>query len=183
MKSQKSRFEKTISRFTIKTKTLCKAEGNTAAIVSAEPTTVIWNLLQVYFAEMLSPVLGDTMYGYRVKTVMGKRIKISHANSPNAYDVGQRLPPWVFNQLGLKLSDEGVLPVHIHLFRTSILDFYGKGKHLKIHAPLPPYFKMTAESLKLPLRYDQWVETDEIQYKTIAHNKADKPNPGDLQSQ
>ena len=37
---------------------------------------------QVYMADMLSPVLGDGLYSYRARPVMGVMTRISHKNSP-----------------------------------------------------------------------------------------------------
>ena len=39
--------------------------------------------MQVYLADLLSPVLGDEMYSYRAKMVMGVMTKVGHERSPH----------------------------------------------------------------------------------------------------
>lgn len=166
-----------IKRFSVRTETLSKSEGGMAALVSVEPTTTAWNLILVYMTEMLSPVLGDRMFNYRVRKVLGRRVKVNHGASPSGYDASiQKLPHWFVERLGLKgVSDaEGLLPTHLHLFRTAIIDFYGPGKDLVVHAPPPPYFDLTAKSFGLNLDYEELKLNDSINYKSVKHKTAAK---------
>ena len=65
-KGRKDKSNKEIKRFSVKTATLAKGEGDLAALVSVEPTTTAWNFIPAYMAtEMLSPVIGDTQFSYR----------------------------------------------------------------------------------------------------------------------
>ena len=65
-KGRKDKSHREIKRFSVKTETLAKGEGDIAALVSVEPTTTAWNFISAYMAtEMLSPVIGDNQFSYR----------------------------------------------------------------------------------------------------------------------
>ena len=40
----------------------------------------------------------------------------------------QSLPPWMLQLMGLRPGDEDVIPVHLHLFRVHLPNYYGKEK-------------------------------------------------------
>jgi len=174
-KSKLDKELKEIKRFSVKTETLAKSEGDVGALVSVEPTTTAWNFIPVYMAEMLSPIIGDVIFSYRVQTVMNKRVKVSHKNGPAAYDDARlSTPPALLRKLGLSPREQELLPLHVHLFRTSILNFFGRGQHLTVHAPPPAHFAHSCHSLHIPLDFDDLVGKDEISYKKYKHNKAKK---------
>jgi 23S rRNA-/tRNA-specific pseudouridylate synthase len=48
-----------------------------ASLVEICPSATKWHFLRVYLAHLLSPVLGDTLYGSRVHQVMGVPVAIN----------------------------------------------------------------------------------------------------------
>lgn len=50
---------------------------NFASLVEICPSATKWHFLRVYLAHLLSPVLGDNMYGSRVHQVMGVPLAIN----------------------------------------------------------------------------------------------------------
>lgn len=55
--------------------TLCK--NNLASLVEICPSATKWHFLRVYLAHLMSPVLGDNLYGSRVHQVMGVHLAIN----------------------------------------------------------------------------------------------------------
>jgi hypothetical protein len=45
-------------------------------------------------------------------------------------------------------EDSILVPPHIHLQSYTLLNYFGKNKHLKLEAPYPDYFKWTCDKLK-----------------------------------
>jgi 23S rRNA-/tRNA-specific pseudouridylate synthase len=61
--------------FRVEHRTLCKQ--NLASLVEICPSATKWHFLRVYLAHLLSPVLGDNLYGSRVHQVMGMPLGIN----------------------------------------------------------------------------------------------------------
>lgn len=61
--------------FRVEHHTLCK--NNLASLVEIRPSATKWHFLRVYLAHLMSPVLGDSLYGSRVHQVMGVDLAIN----------------------------------------------------------------------------------------------------------
>ncbi len=108
------------------------------------------NFPAVYLADMLSPMLGDLHYSYRARSLMGHMTKISHSNSP--YNRQQVLSDWMLLALGLKESETGLLPKHLHLMRVHLPDLLETGKGVTVIAPPPQFFMETLAALEIEVR-------------------------------
>ena len=139
---------------------VAKSRGNLTALVSIQPTDIQWNFICAYMADLLSPTIGDSQFSYRVQTILGKPVKVSHQNSPIGYN-SSSLPRSVLGQLGITERDEGHLPVHVHHFRTHLPGFFGN-EDLTIYAPIPKYFECSANSLEISLDSDKLESCDII---------------------
>merc|ERR1711963_201624 len=112
-----------------------------------EPLTRTNNFILVYCADLLSPVIGDQLFGYRVRLVSGKKVRVSPQQAPDANSKVQNLPQWMLQKIALNPGEEHVLPLHLHLGRVHFPRFFGKSRDLTIRALPRPYFLGTAEML------------------------------------
>ena len=88
-----------------------------AGIVQVSPSFVGKHFLQVYLADLGYPVLGDMMYDYRTRTILGKKLRItSHTNAQRT----QILPPHVLELLGLTRGEEWMVPKMLHHHRLML---------------------------------------------------------------
>ena len=157
---------KQIRRVSVVTDLLARSRGNSTALVSIQPNSTDWNFISVYLAHLLAPIIGDSLYSYRVKTVLGKASKVNHQNSPIGY-VPNYLPREILGNLGITASDEMHLPLHLHHFRTHLSGFEGN-KGLNIYAPLPKYFDQSMKSLKISMDINELESSDSISdYKSV----------------
>ena len=165
---------KQIRRVSVVTDLLARSRGNSTALVSIQPNSTDWNFICVYLAHLLAPIIGDSLFSYRVKTVFGKATKVDHRNSPIGY-VPNYLPREILGDLGITASDEMHLPLHLHHFRTHLSGFEGN-KGLNIYAPLPKYFDQSMKSLKISLDINELESSDSISdYKSVK-SKSDGKN-------
>ena len=72
-----------ITRVQVHSSVLSRSGRGPASLVSVHPTSTSQHFVQVYLADLLSPVLGDEMYSYRSKMVMGVMTKVGHERSPH----------------------------------------------------------------------------------------------------
>ena len=100
------------------------------------------------------------MFSYRVKSVLGKPVKVEHQNSPVGYDKNY-LTRTILGQLGITAADEINLPLHLHHFRMHLPKFY-RNQDLNIYAPLPSYFKRSMESLEISCNEEELESLDRI---------------------
>ena len=158
----KSKDDKTkqTKRISVVADVLARSRGNTTSLISIQPNSIKWNFLCVYMANLLSPIIGDSMFSYRVKSVLGKPIKVEHQNSPVGYDKNY-LSRTILGQLGITAADEINLPLHLHHFRTHLPKFY-QNRDLNIYAPLPFYFKRSMESLEISCNAEELESLDRI---------------------
>ena len=162
-KEKDSKFAQ-ITRISVVADIIARSRGNSCALVSIQPTDIQWNFLCAYMANLLSPIIGDSQFSYRVKPLFGKLVKVSHENSPVGHN-SNNLPRFVLEQLGLTPNEQDHLPVHLHHYRTHLPDFFGN-EDLTIYAPLPKYFECTANALQISLDAKELKDSDKI----IEHN-------------
>ena len=158
-----------MNRLSVVADILARSRGNLTALVSIQPTGNEWNFICAYMANLLSPIIGDSQFSYRVKTIFGNPVKVNHENSPVGHNPNN-LPRVILGQLEIKTVDEIHLPVHLHHFRTHLPGFFGQ-EDLNIYAPLPKYFVNSANSLEIELNYNDLETSDEIIENSFAHRK------------
>ena len=149
-----------INRFTVLAEILAKSRGNLTALVSIQPTGIQWNFMCAYMANLLSPIIGDSQFSYRVKTLFGQQVKVSHESSPVG-NASSGLPRSIMGQLGMSLNDVNHIPVHLHHFRTHLPGFYGK-ENLNIYAPVPKYFEYSVNALEISVDFKALETKDQI---------------------
>ncbi|KAK7866657.1 hypothetical protein R5R35_000273 [Gryllus longicercus] len=120
-------------------------QGPFASLVEVKPSRTKSHFLRVYMAYMMSPILGDNLYGSRVQNVGGRSLAISPFS--DRAKLPQRLEDPMLAALDLERQDERFIPAHVHLHRVEIPDFGGKGKPLEIEAPPPEVFSWTCKQV------------------------------------
>lgn len=136
--------------FRVEHHTLCK--NNLASLVEISASATKWHFLRVYLAHLLSPVLGDSLYGSRVHQVMGVHLAINPFS--DAARGPKKLPQELQAALSIKPGQEVIIPTHLHLRRLTLPHYLGKDNDFIIEAPLPSSFQWTCQSLGLNPDYD-----------------------------
>ena len=72
-----------ISRVQVHSRVLSRSGLGPAALASVQPSSTGSHFVQVYMADLLAPVLGDSLYSYRAKRVMNVMTKVGHDRSPH----------------------------------------------------------------------------------------------------
>ena len=72
-----------ISRVHVHSAVVSRSGRGPAALVSVQPTSTSGHFALVYLADLLSPVLGDEVYGYRAKMIMGVMTRVGHERAPH----------------------------------------------------------------------------------------------------
>lgn len=138
-----------------------------AALVEVQPSSTGKAVLQVYLADLGHAVLGDTMYDYRARTVMGHRVKLT--TSHTLAERTQVLPAAMLEVLGVARGGEWEVPRMVHLHRLHLAHWLGKDTHLTVFAPLPPHLALTCRALGIPADTRQLAERDQL--RTWAKSK------------
>lgn len=158
-----------ISRLSVNAKVISSTA--TVSLFRVEPTQTLKNFIAVYCADMLSPILGDHHYGYRARMLTGKMVKVSPQLAPDLATRQMSLPDWMMSKLGLEKGNEICLPLHLHLGRVHLEDFYRNGQHLTLFAPPRPFFMGTAELLDLDVPLEILREDTDVRNYTIVHRR------------
>lgn len=105
------------------------------------------HFLRVWLAYSYSPILGDHLYGGRVKTVAGKKVLVGEQNLTSY--VPQTLPDDTFLRLNLPDKAVEMIPCHLHLSKIKLSRFEKNKSDLVITAPPPDHFMWTCRQLGL----------------------------------
>ena len=140
--------------------TVANSSRAAAALVEVQPSSTGKAVLQVYLADLGHAVLGDTMYDYRARTVMGHRVKLT--TSHTLAERTQVLPAAMLEVLGLARGEEWEVPRMVHLHRLHLAHWLGKDTHLTVFAPLPPYLALTCRQLGIQTDTSQLAERDQL---------------------
>jgi len=167
--SSSNAFKNKIKRIHVAVNTLAKSSLG-ATVVEISPSSTGKHFLPVYLADLGHPLLGDQMYDYRARTLMGHRVKLStgHTNARRA----QILPSHLLDALGLSKGEEWLVPKMLHLHRMFLPAWLGTGKDLTVYAPPPTHWTKTCTVLAINFNYKEVAEKDGIkQWKTRLKNK------------
>ena len=129
-------------------------------VVELCPSSTGNHLIPVYLADVGHPLLGDQMYDYRARTMMGQRVKLSTAHT-NASRT-QMLPTHLLEVLGLSKGEEWLLPKMLHLHRLVLPGWLGTGKDLTVFAPPPEHWVKTCKVVGINLDYKKVAEEDKV---------------------
>ncbi|XP_066902065.1 mitochondrial mRNA pseudouridine synthase RPUSD3 isoform X2 [Halyomorpha halys] len=124
------------------------SESEYASRLMISTTTRKLHSVRVYAAtEIVSPILGDHVFGRFVRYVLRKPVLIDQF-SPVAQQA-QKLPPDLLSKLELSSRNDIEIPLHLHLCRVQLKNFLGKNEHLEFRAKPPDFFIWTCEVLHL----------------------------------
>ena len=140
--------------------TICNSSKVDASLVRLEPSSVGNHFIPVYLADSSFPLLGDPLYDYRTRTLMGHKVKLT-----TAYTESKRcqvLPPSMLDLMGLRKGEEWEVPRMVHHHRLHLWDWLGKDTHVTVFAPPPEFFSRTCHTLGIAIDYSNLAETDTI---------------------
>jgi len=154
------------------TQSVAKSSLVPLSLVSIAPSSTKNHLLRIYLATRCYPVLGDQLFDYRVKTVLGQ--KVLKGPELNIKNRTQLLTPATRELFGLGKGETWRLPVFIHHWRLFLPGVMGKGKDLTIFAPLPQHFKQTLVETNIKFDFEEFVKNDSIVTHEIITQKKPK---------
>jgi len=139
--------------------TLQKSKKIPLTLLSVSPSNTKNHLIRVYMAHRGYHVLGDNLYSYRTRQIMGKKVNwnniaVSQANKH------QILPSSMLQMFGLEKIDVWRIPACIHLWRCLLPGWLGKNKDLTLFAPPPKYFKQTLEVSDMKFNFGDLTKND-----------------------
>jgi len=146
--------------FHIAANTVAKSGTVPITLVRLQPSKSKNHFVPVWLSELGCPLLGDQMYDYRAKTLMGHKVKVGLQHT--AANRQQKLPQSVMESLGVRKGHEWQIPKHLHQFRINLPDYMGRGKNLTVFAPPPTYFSRTSAALGIDVDFQNLVENDEV---------------------
>ena len=156
--------------FTVNHKILSANDDLKVSLVELETSKNKWNSVRGYCAmRLLSPALGDSIYGSCVQEVNKMKIAVEPfspaANKPYVtifylilrtrvcvddttfFYSFQKIPSRILDVLGLKFQQQSVIPLHIHLAKLNFLKYRTDGRTFT--AKPPDHFLWTCEKLGL----------------------------------
>lgn len=126
-------------------KIISNSTNNLSSLIEMKASTTKWHALRLFASTRLyAPILGDNIYGSRVRNVAGEWL----LTSPFA-SINNNLPQMnseLLEILYLNRAKQELIPCHVHA-RSIILPKF-KGKSLTIEAPLIPPLDWTCKRLK-----------------------------------
>jgi len=131
-------------------------------VVEISPSSSGNHFIPVYLADVGYPLLGDQMYDYRAKSMMGQRVKLSTAHT-NAKRM-QVLPTHLLDLLGMAKGEEWMMPKMLHLHRIFLPGWLGRDKDLTVFAPPPPHWVDTCKVLGLHFDHKVVAKEDKVKH-------------------
>ncbi|KYM78286.1 RNA pseudouridylate synthase domain-containing protein 4 [Atta colombica] len=129
-------------------KVISNSTHNLSSLIEIVSSLKKWHSIRLFASTMLySPILGDNIYGSRVQEIMGTWLKIDPFADSN-YNL-PKINQQLLNLLNIKLSQQEIIPVHLHLKSIHLID--KKKKDLVIEAPLMNPFDWTCKQLKFKI--------------------------------
>lgn len=120
-----------------------------ASLVSVSTTRNRWYCVRTFLStNLLCPVLGDNIFGSRVKTVLGSPVLVDILSQTTLSP--QKLPQEIKKRLDIVDRKDLMVPLHLHLNKTLIHNFNNK-ELIEFNADPPDTFKWTCERLELNL--------------------------------
>ena len=152
-----------IKKVRVHTETVVRSSSG-VGIISLSPSSVKGHFPQVYLADLGHPILGDMMYDYRSRTILGKKLRItSHTNAHRT----QVLPYNVLELLGLDKGEEWIIPKMLHQYRI-MLPKWVKGSDVTIYAPPPDHWIRTCKTLGLNFTFKPFAEQEKVAHYNLS---------------
>ncbi|KAK0168990.1 hypothetical protein PV327_002744 [Microctonus hyperodae] len=146
--SKNERERGDIKILNVQFKVLCAATQNLASLLEIKLSTSRWHAVRLFAATvLLSPILGDRVYGSRAQDVMGKFINISPFT--DAAHVPPVLDKDLLEHLKLTPAKTLMIPAHVHLREMFLPWFQKKGNDITITAAPQPEFLWTCQQLQM----------------------------------
>ena len=143
-----------------------------AGLVAVSPSNPGKHFILVYLAEQGLSVLGDMLYDYRSKTVLGQKVKMTATANANRTQV---LPSHLLQLLQLEKGEEWRLPKLLHHHRLHLPGWLPAGEDLTVFAPPPPHWLRASTILGIKFDFKQFAEADVVkQWDKSEENQAKK---------
>jgi len=163
-------------------RTLGRSSQVSLSLVTLAPSSTRNHFMRVWLADSGHPVLGDQLYDYRLRTILGRKVKVSGEHSQS--NRIQKLSPAIMNLLGLSKGEEWRVPAFIHCWREYLPNWFGPGNHLTIYAPPPEHFVQALKESGISFSFEMFIKTDTVvtfdqkkkKAKTIADIVEDEGN-------
>lgn len=143
----------------IQISTINKSNKIPLTLLNVSPSKTKNHLIRVYLAHKGYHVLGDNLYSYRAKEVMGTKVAWHQVATPEA-NKNQILPKSSLELFGLNKSEVYRIPACIHLWRCLLPGWLGKDNDLTLFAPPPKYFEQTLTTAGIKLDMDSLMRND-----------------------
>lgn len=144
--------KKKVKPVVVEHRTIAVNKETSTAILEIATSSAKWHFVRVYASSQVSGIMGDTIYGLRMRRLLGQPISMNIENI-TAYDVKPLSEP-LCHRLDLPCTVEGhlLVPIMLHL-RSIVLPQYIDNKDVIINASAPPHFTWTCSKLDfiLPL--------------------------------
>ena len=150
--------DKTRKRVHVSVESVCRSARD-VAVVAVSPSSAGRHFLQVYLADIGHPVLGDTMYDYRSRTLLGHKLRITAQSTARRT---QQLPDHVLEAVGAARGEEWRLPKLLHHHRLLLPAWLAGGRDLTVYAPPPPHWTNTCDALELNFSFKDFCEHDKV---------------------
>jgi len=163
-------------------RTLGRSSQTSLSLVTLAPSSTRNHFMRVWLADSGYPVLGDQLYDYRLKTILGRKVKVSSEHSQSSRI--QKLSPAIMKLLGLSKGEEWRVPAFIHCWREYLPNWFGPGNNLTIYAPPPQHFIQALKESGISFSFEMFIKTEtEVTFdqknkkaKTIAEIEEDDEN-------
>ena len=168
--TQHAAFREAVKKVHVHCATLANSSKVQAGLTELLPSSTANNFPQVYMADAGFPILGDQLYDYRARAMLGHKLKLTTAHA--VATKRQVLAPALLEVLGLRKGEEWQVPRMVHYHRLHLDSWLGKNTHITVFAPPPPHFQLTCDELGISLDYKALAEEDEIRSWQLDTNKA-----------
>jgi len=159
----KSRFKANMLRVKlcrIRARTLSNGALSPTSLVVMEPSRTNHHFLSVYMADVGHAIIGDQLYDYRCRGMLGHPVKFGPGHSSATRN--QILQENILGPLELTKGEEWKIPKLLHHHRLCLPSYLGRNKHLTVFAPPPPHFYQTCDALGVTINFKDIAESDSI---------------------
>lgn len=119
------------------------------SLVEIASSSVRYHFLRVYASSRVAPILGDILYGSRMKTLFGVPVKtqLSDSSESGFEPFPRKMSEILYLPTGT--SGQLMIPTMLHLRSIVLPDYCQKDKDFTVTVKLPTHFQWTVERLNL----------------------------------
>jgi len=140
--------------------TIQKSNKIPLTLLSVSPSKTKNHLIRVYMAHRGYAVLGDNLYSYRTKQVLGKKVNWQNI-ALSQTNKSQILPASMLQLFGIDKGDIMRIPACVHLWRCLLPGWLGKNQDLTLFAPPPKYFDQTLDVSGIKFDFEDLTKNDQ----------------------